>query len=409
MQEEMELLGKAPKLPFPDAPATVPVYHGSPYKFDKFDFENNLRAGEGALAFGPGGYLTGSRPLAEEYARAIALRRSKAGTAPPPLAGGNRAFQMALKQDPDAVLAWLQRNYFSEALRSQQFGDVVVRTPTDWNVSRGWRDAGEAPIRKGNHVNVDAYKDWVETKTGLPADAFPKQRLTKGGIDDVIAQGSKLVGGPSPMASWKASDEMRKLDPRKYDLSVLANPGETATPGIGNNAVTGNLRAIAAAQSGIRGPKIKMGIGSEYSINMDDFRQKLAKWDENQLPAQKQKSIYETELQISPNDMALFDMPISDQHPRVQGALMSLADQLGINYASPDMIAAHVINKLPKDAEGMRMARDAGIPATAYLRAGHRNQIPDVFNPDDFNFVVHDQDILGPVVRKLKKTGGLVS
>jgi len=51
----------------PKGPLTL--FHGSPHKFEEFDFENNLLRGEGALAFGPGGYMTGHEPLARAYAR----------------------------------------------------------------------------------------------------------------------------------------------------------------------------------------------------------------------------------------------------------------------------------------------------------------------------------------------------
>jgi hypothetical protein len=47
------------------------VYHGSPYKFDRFDF-SKIGTGEGAQAYGHGGYLAEARGTGEEYRKALA-------------------------------------------------------------------------------------------------------------------------------------------------------------------------------------------------------------------------------------------------------------------------------------------------------------------------------------------------
>ena len=45
-----------------------PVYHGSPYKFNKFE-NKAIGTGEGAQAFGYGHYLTESKAVAKSYAQ----------------------------------------------------------------------------------------------------------------------------------------------------------------------------------------------------------------------------------------------------------------------------------------------------------------------------------------------------
>ena len=44
------------------------VYHGSPHKFDKFDFAGNIGRGEGAQAYGHGGYFADAMGVAKTYA-----------------------------------------------------------------------------------------------------------------------------------------------------------------------------------------------------------------------------------------------------------------------------------------------------------------------------------------------------
>ncbi len=39
----------------------------------------------------------------------------------------------------------------------------------------------------------------------------------------------------------------------------------------------------------------------------------------------------------------------------------------------------------------MRLLKEAGVPATFFLRGGQRSKLPDVLSPEDFNFVIHDQ------------------
>ena len=47
------------------------LWHGSPHKFDRFDF-NKIDTGEGAQSFGHGGYLTESREIGQNYADNLA-------------------------------------------------------------------------------------------------------------------------------------------------------------------------------------------------------------------------------------------------------------------------------------------------------------------------------------------------
>lgn len=64
---------------------------------------------------------------------------------------------------------------------------------------------------------------------------------------------------------------------------------------------------------------------------------------------------------------------------------------------------------IPSNIEGMKALREAGVPATAFLRAGPRKDgVKSLFDPSDYNFVVHDQDRLDALTRSNKKHGGPV-
>lgn len=79
------------------------LFHGSPHEFEKFDFLGNMLKGEGAMAFGPGGYFTGHEPLAREYATSLADRYSK-----PPAPARHKAMVEALKKNSKATTEYLR-------------------------------------------------------------------------------------------------------------------------------------------------------------------------------------------------------------------------------------------------------------------------------------------------------------
>jgi hypothetical protein len=69
-----------------DAPATmrnmaqrgaIDVWHGSPHKFDTFKAMDNIGGGEGAQAYGHGGYHASNKDVADRYAREISGRKLK--------------------------------------------------------------------------------------------------------------------------------------------------------------------------------------------------------------------------------------------------------------------------------------------------------------------------------------------
>uniref|UniRef100_A0A6M3L1T7 Putative structural protein n=1 Tax=viral metagenome TaxID=1070528 RepID=A0A6M3L1T7_9ZZZZ len=91
-----------------------PVYHGSPYRFDKFKNEA-IGTGEGAQAFGHGHYLTESPGVAGHYAK-------------PPAVGGYKKFVDGELYDatkPEHLAAQYFDMFYKRGKSRQQIADVL--------------------------------------------------------------------------------------------------------------------------------------------------------------------------------------------------------------------------------------------------------------------------------------------
>ena len=94
----------------PEGPLTL--LHGSPHKFDRFDFENNMLKGEGAMSYGPGGYMTGNDPLAEEYARVLFAKHMNGGD----VLGAHKALRTAAAKNPLEIAEFLRARNVAKGL-----------------------------------------------------------------------------------------------------------------------------------------------------------------------------------------------------------------------------------------------------------------------------------------------------
>lgn len=131
-------------------PGGLTVYHGTPHQFTptemaphgEFDFLGNLGRGEGAQAFGPGGYLTGDRDLAAYYAKTLAERAAQRGGG---LGRPNLPYQqkyLEYTNAPDAWVAGAKRDYpgFLEFLRARS----VAKALGDYDSPRSPRGSSSA-------------------------------------------------------------------------------------------------------------------------------------------------------------------------------------------------------------------------------------------------------------------------
>ena len=422
MAEEMAALATkdpAPALPKELPPALFPhaddaealkLYHGSPHEFDKFDFESNLLKGEGAMAYGPGGYTTGDRPLAVQYANKLSRARViPARPAEGPLHVGHAVLQESLKTHPDETLAWLAGRNFQKA---DGLGMTDPNRVMSSKVKSQFAGAPYLPVTKGNDVNIDAYKEWIARK-GLTPEDLRQRAMTTASRDDILRVGEKLAGAPSPVLG-AGPQEWRKVVPggTRWAPNVELKQGERFI-GYPDRAVIQNLRAVAAAQSDIAGPTYKASMDSSIPLG-DKWRRLIEQWDGKMkppVPSQHvpgtEPKVYELELGHGPNDLLFQDYPLAEQ-PRLQGALSRLYATTGIKPLPPHALGSQLINALPNNLDGMMALKQAGIPASAFLRGGRRSVLPREFDPSDFNFVIHDQDALDILKRTNKAEGGSV-
>lgn len=144
-----------------------PVYHGSPYRFNKFKNEA-IGSGEGAQAFGYGHYMTESKQIAEEYATKLAPRDRYSITF-----GGKTLRDLGLENNPKAKKI---EEVLLDAVVSTQTGYKSFGLNRDWRrISEEAKKLGldnpgyklnsniyEATLHKGKKPGEYEYLEWSE-------------------------------------------------------------------------------------------------------------------------------------------------------------------------------------------------------------------------------------------------------
>lgn len=424
-RKEAELAAAA-KAKFAD-PAVAPpgpltLYHGSPYKFEEFDFENNLLRGEGALAFGPGGYMTGHAPLARSYAKNLYDRR--AGGAPT-----LQSTRKAIAEDPKAMAEYFRMVNVARALQKGQNEPFSIIQERARGLPQWLTSQLDAPSFKREKVwdpmasSTGAYieKDvpgWqvkrsressaIEQYAELVGSRFGANTL------DILGQSGRVGrGGMGPDDAKAMGNELRKviesrapgLRPQLRETVSRPSLEDLATlkrydwnPRLVDNPIRGALNStwrVLNDKPGNTGIKISMDPASRgpYSGGTVDLRNPMAQQDSDQFA----RRLYSAPLDASWADMLPYDYPIETVTPKLMGALTQLAAQHGdLDLLRPRMTGQEFINTLRgKPIDKMRALKEAGVPATFFLRGGQRGKLPDVLSPEDFNFVIHDQTRLG--------------
>lgn len=126
----------------------IDVWHGSPHKFEQFTAMDNIGKGEGAQAYGHGGYHAGNRNVAEGYRRGLSNRdfqnlardtynqfddadaAVESLLSNPSLSDNQRELISALQADD-----WLGFDYPHQAI------DEVLKNPDKWDLSQRTKDA----------------------------------------------------------------------------------------------------------------------------------------------------------------------------------------------------------------------------------------------------------------------------
>jgi hypothetical protein len=142
-----------------DALTPMRAYHASPYDFDKFDF-SKIGTGEGAQAFGHGGYFAGHEPTMEEYWRQFqnhpALMERQKEIAARLAAADDKAYKLAQVGGPEAKAAfeeWLKINgEWNRAVKPTRYEVNIHADPNkmlDWDKPVGaqpaWKELRESP------------------------------------------------------------------------------------------------------------------------------------------------------------------------------------------------------------------------------------------------------------------------
>lgn len=373
---------------YADVPA-LDVYHGSPHVWDEPAFTDNLLRGEGALAFGPGGYTTGHRPLAAEYARNLSGEGGRSAT--------------LRKPGPTQTAAWV---------------DLARATdPTDFAVAN-------VMMQRGLHRYTDLYDNTTDVAAQLRGEASPALRklalkpITKNIVPQVLD-----LAQPTDAQLRTIRDAAPVLD-----KVARANPGRTPEGWSDNRGRSINLRNSANAAKYLADPTTArsltmgqsardiLGAVNPATVNGGNFPVLMGPVTPSGVRiGETRPNIYELSLQASPADLLPYDAPAATASPRVLGALELLHRAAGMTL-DPDQPGRALLQRLGlHQSDNPQMAaqvlREAGLPGLYYPRAGQRSNwgsAPETFNPDDYNFVTFDDSVLKLKSRANKAHGGSV-
>jgi hypothetical protein len=402
----------------PDVPAELTLKHGSPYKFDKFDFEANLRKGEGAMAFGPGGYLTGHDPLAREYARNLYAKKSAAAHAE----GKHQPMKEALRQDPQAAAEYLRAINVGKVTglggdTPPAIVSAVVPPSLPPHILARLGDA-EPNVNYWGHPRF-GFKSTVSFEDFSPYT----QALLNAGLDPAMLKRRIGAGGVSPEEAVRMGREMRsslqdapgvrpriqerlELQPGQYgSFSELAQEvgraPEFYVPGL--YKIRQNLNStyrVAEGKPGSTGYSPSMKGAFDLRNPGTGATDELA------------RRVYSAPLNASLADLVPYDFPLSSATPELVGRLSQLGEKYGVlDQLTPDMVGKDALDLLYKGIGGgaldkMRAFKEAQIPGHFFLRGGRRNGLPEQIRPDDYNYVIYDQDKLGaPDVTEFSRGG----
>lgn len=448
---QAELAAKA-KATFAD-PSVAPkgpltLYHGSPHKFEEFDFENNMLRGEGAMAFGPGGYMTGNVPLAKSYARTLYEKHSNRNKT------AHKGIVEAAKMDPVATAEFLRAKTVAN-LRPQlgalnmSAWDLVVPPPHSpfraqalqgaeaaWPGGPVYPKALPAMVTRSS-PDLERYADIV----GDRGTQLMRARIGKGGVSpkDAVELGRELRSLLSKYPEVRPRVQERlvfdKDDPMLRDKSGVWVGSMAAREEIGRrNAPLGagawgppivsgfnprraNLNSTARVIEGRPGNTNYFASMSPHGSGRVDLRN-----PPEFLQGQFARRLYSAPFEAGFDEMLPWDWPLEHTTPKTLGALSQLAAAHGIGDAfdPAKMTGEQFIRALKgaarkkasgrqADLELLQALKDAGVPATFFLRGGRRDQLPTRVDPNDFNFVIHDQSRLGKPDYEEFRRGGPVA
>ena len=439
----------------PQGPLTL--MHGSPFKFDQFDFEGNMLKGEGAMAFGPGGYMTGHEPLAKSYAKN--LYEKHAGRAN--ILGAHPVLRAAAVKNPVEIAEFLRARNVAKGLGEKLDRPAVGtglrdmrRLPphlADRYEPQGsvanWRQ-GQPPEpqyifkTEGRAQDFDAYREAM-LESGLSRNVIeqlgksarvgrgglaPSQAVNIGGaLRNVI---EKSYGGANlrprlsermsymPQAEYDDLLHRQRRDPKRglstyygdlpADTDYYTGPGSlrSVDPALRqnlnstwravNNRPGNKAVKVSMSQSGQGGGAIDFNALARYKAAIDGSNN-----------SEFARRLYRAQFDASFADMLPYDYPIATMKPEKLGALAQLAERHSfLDALNPELTGQDFLRLLREsksfygkgragELAQIQALKEAGVPATFFLRGGRRSDTPSKVNPADFNYVIHDQRLLG--------------
>jgi len=272
-----------------------PVYHGSPYKFDKFTNEA-IGTGEGAQAFGYGHYVTESPEVAQAYAKKLGY---PAGTSSADMAG--RVMEATGGNKESALKELLSRKKLSPNIPdfSKQVDEAIKHIQGDTYTRP---NLYQATIHKGKRPGEYTFLEWEKPLTQEFRDKIIQQASKEGvnlqggeavtesdgmavfakGIDDIKTVGglydylTNRVGGYTPAGKKETSAFLQRagISGIKYPVGSLSGMKETGK----YNYVVFNPEDITIEKIG---DKPIEEVFKKYSSDPEQF--KLSKAEESEI------------------------------------------------------------------------------------------------------------------------------
>lgn len=426
-----ENIGEAPSGP-------LTLYHGSPHTFaptdesplGQFRISENLLKGEGAIAYGPGAYLTGDQSLAREYARNLANRKSgntatrklRTATFSPETAWGG-----FINEDPGAFLEYLR-------LRA----------------ALGARDMGE-PLFFGDRT-YRAFADKPNFTTLLqqlrtPGVATYLQRAAEAGVDlDALPRRLGRSAGPTQRRAMDAGERLRNAlrerplgdgyEPRIRTETLVTRPirawnmDEATSSSMLQEAMRKGLIPQGEEVPFYHGAPSRMIVdrnrlnstnaaiagrpGPNYRYSMDGVVD-LSKLKVGDSTSHYRPNLYVAETPARPGrDLFSYDYPLWTNAPNLVDRLERVASPLELPRFNVERSGQDMIHKMTKKVgplNTIKAFKDHEVPGMYYLKGGSRGyyaskDLPTRFVPDDYNFLFFDPESLKIIERKAK--GGLV-
>lgn len=262
-------------------------------------------------------------------------------------------------------------------------------------------------------IYADDFEDYAHEirKAGLLPTTSKERRVGFGGLSplEVVRRGREMRAALEGSKARDVRPKLRETFEPDYEAAMSGDPVSWSDVLAHNQAKVGmsgdywgmepagfnsrrrNLNSTARVVEGRPGTaNYSASMSPNSLINLRD-----PKFSTGDAMARR---LYTTGIDASFADMLPYDYPISTMTPEKIGALAQLAERFSfLDKLTPESRGYDVLNLLKSAGspiDQIRALKEAGFPATFFLRGGKRGALPDTINPSDFNYIIHDQSRL---------------